>query len=114
MPVGASPVQVLNESLYSFRYHFFRFLHFNDGRSGGRAYLFTPLFADWISEDDGRIRLPVFKRRGGRFSGDDGLTWPMIALGAVGVVSVASNVVPAQVSRFGRVFWELWMFSSTP
>ena len=31
------------------------------------------------------------------FSGDDGLTWPMIALGAVGVVSVASNVVPYQV-----------------
>ena len=33
------------------------------------------------------------------FSGDDGLTWPMIALGAVGVVSVASNVVPYQVSE---------------
>ncbi len=32
------------------------------------------------------------------FSGDDGLTWPMMALGAVGVVSVASNVVPAEVS----------------
>jgi 4-hydroxy-tetrahydrodipicolinate synthase len=33
------------------------------------------------------------------FSGDDGLTFPMIALGAVGVVSVASNVVPFQVSE---------------
>lgn len=33
------------------------------------------------------------------FSGDDGLTWPMIALGAVGVVSVASNVIPYQVSE---------------
>ncbi|MDA1195877.1 MAG: 4-hydroxy-tetrahydrodipicolinate synthase [Planctomycetota bacterium] len=32
------------------------------------------------------------------FSGDDGITWPMIALGAMGVVSVASNVVPAAVS----------------
>ena len=32
------------------------------------------------------------------FSGDDGLTWPMMALGAVGVVSVASNVLPAEVS----------------
>jgi 4-hydroxy-tetrahydrodipicolinate synthase len=32
------------------------------------------------------------------FSGDDGLTWPMMALGAVGVVSVASNVVPREVS----------------
>ena len=33
------------------------------------------------------------------FSGDDGLTFPMIALGAVGVVSVGSNVVPYQVSE---------------
>ena len=32
------------------------------------------------------------------FSGDDGLTWPMMALGAVGVVSVASNVLPGEVS----------------
>jgi len=32
------------------------------------------------------------------FSGDDGLTWPMMALGAVGVVSVASNVLPAEIS----------------
>jgi 4-hydroxy-tetrahydrodipicolinate synthase len=31
-------------------------------------------------------------------SGDDGLTLPMMALGAVGVVSVASNVVPREVS----------------
>ncbi|MDJ0521823.1 MAG: 4-hydroxy-tetrahydrodipicolinate synthase [Planctomycetota bacterium] len=36
------------------------------------------------------------------FSGDDGLTFPMIALGAAGVVSVASNVVPAQVSAMVR------------
>lgn len=36
------------------------------------------------------------------FSGDDGLTWPMIALGAVGVVSVASNVIPAEVSAMVR------------
>lgn len=36
------------------------------------------------------------------FSGDDGLTWPMMALGAVGVVSVASNVLPAQVSAMVR------------
>ena len=36
------------------------------------------------------------------FSGDDGLTWPMIALGAVGVVSVASNVVPNDVSQLVR------------
>lgn len=31
-------------------------------------------------------------------SGDDGLTLPMMALGATGVVSVASNVVPAEVA----------------
>lgn len=31
------------------------------------------------------------------FSGDDALTLPMMALGAVGVVSVVSNLVPAQV-----------------
>ncbi|MDD4098058.1 MAG: 4-hydroxy-tetrahydrodipicolinate synthase [Lentisphaeria bacterium] len=31
-------------------------------------------------------------------SGDDGLTLPMMAVGAKGVISVASNVVPAEVS----------------
>lgn len=31
-------------------------------------------------------------------SGDDGLTWPMMALGAVGVISVASNVLPRQIA----------------
>ncbi len=36
------------------------------------------------------------------FSGDDGLTWPMMAMGAVGVVSVASNVLPAEVSSMVR------------
>ena len=35
-------------------------------------------------------------------SGDDALTLPMIALGAEGVVSVASNVVPDEVSRLVR------------
>ncbi len=37
------------------------------------------------------------------FSGDDGLTFPMIALGAVGVVSVASNVVPDRVAELVRL-----------
>ncbi len=36
------------------------------------------------------------------FSGDDGLTWPMMALGAVGVVSVASNVLPSDVTALVR------------
>ncbi len=31
-------------------------------------------------------------------SGDDGLTWPMMALGGTGVISVASNVVPSEVA----------------
>jgi 4-hydroxy-tetrahydrodipicolinate synthase len=37
------------------------------------------------------------------FSGDDGLTLPMIALGAAGVVSVASNVVPSRVAEMVRL-----------
>jgi 4-hydroxy-tetrahydrodipicolinate synthase len=32
-------------------------------------------------------------------SGDDALTLPMMVLGAVGVISVASNIIPAEVSR---------------
>jgi 4-hydroxy-tetrahydrodipicolinate synthase len=37
-------------------------------------------------------------------SGDDALTLPFMALGANGVVSVASNVVPRQVSRLVAAF----------
>jgi 4-hydroxy-tetrahydrodipicolinate synthase len=36
-------------------------------------------------------------------SGDDALTWPMIAVGARGVISVTSNVLPAEVSRATRL-----------
>lgn len=36
-------------------------------------------------------------------SGDDGLTLPMLALGAVGVISVASNVVPRPVATLVRL-----------
>ena len=35
-------------------------------------------------------------------SGDDGLAFPMIAVGATGVISVASNVVPEQVCNMIR------------
>jgi 4-hydroxy-tetrahydrodipicolinate synthase len=35
-------------------------------------------------------------------SGDDGLTLPFMSIGAVGVVSVASNVAPKEVSRMVR------------
>ena len=36
------------------------------------------------------------------FSGDDALTLPFMALGAHGVISVASNVIPRQVSQMVR------------
>ena len=32
-------------------------------------------------------------------SGDDGLTIPMMAVGATGIISVASNVIPAELSK---------------
>jgi 4-hydroxy-tetrahydrodipicolinate synthase len=42
-------------------------------------------------------------RRGFKvFSGDDGLTLPVISLGGVGLVSVASNVIPAQMAQMVR------------
>ncbi len=37
-------------------------------------------------------------------SGDDGLTLPFLAVGAIGVVSVASNIFPAEVSALVRAF----------
>ncbi len=36
------------------------------------------------------------------FSGDDALTLPVIALGGVGIVSVASNEIPKQMSELAR------------
>jgi len=36
-------------------------------------------------------------------SGDDALTLPMIAVGAVGVISVTSNVLPAEVTHATRL-----------
>jgi 4-hydroxy-tetrahydrodipicolinate synthase len=39
-------------------------------------------------------------------SGDDGLTLPMIAMGAKGVISVTSNVLPAEVSKTTRLALE--------
>lgn len=40
-------------------------------------------------------RLPIF-------SGDDALTLPMMAVGAVGVVSVVSNICPARIVAMVR------------
>jgi 4-hydroxy-tetrahydrodipicolinate synthase len=37
-------------------------------------------------------------------SGDDSLTLPFMAVGAQGVISVASNVIPNQVARMVRAF----------
>ncbi len=39
-------------------------------------------------------------------SGDDSLTLPFLAVGAVGVVSVASNLFPAEISELVRAFLE--------
>jgi len=39
-------------------------------------------------------------------SGDDGLTLPFIAAGAIGVISVASNAIPAQVSALVKAALE--------
>jgi len=39
-------------------------------------------------------------------SGDDGLTLPMVAVGARGVISVTSNVYPAEVTRATRLALE--------
>jgi 4-hydroxy-tetrahydrodipicolinate synthase len=36
------------------------------------------------------------------FSGDDGLTLPVLALGGAGLVSVASNAIPAQMAKMVR------------
>jgi 4-hydroxy-tetrahydrodipicolinate synthase len=37
-------------------------------------------------------------------SGDDSLTLPFMAVGAQGVISVASNVIPAEVAKMVRAF----------
>ena len=39
-------------------------------------------------------------------SGDDSLTLPFMAVGAVGVISVASNLIPAEMSRLVRAMLE--------
>ncbi len=40
------------------------------------------------------------------FAGDDGLALPVIALGGSGLISVASNVIPAQMARMVRAALE--------
>lgn len=48
----------------------------------------------------------IFGDRIATLSGDDALTLPMIAVGAKGVISVTSNVMPAQVTRATRLALE--------
>ncbi|MEI6279552.1 MAG: 4-hydroxy-tetrahydrodipicolinate synthase [Verrucomicrobiae bacterium] len=43
------------------------------------------------------------------FSGDDSLTIPFLSVGAAGVISVASNLYPAEISRMVR----LWLNGNT-
>jgi 4-hydroxy-tetrahydrodipicolinate synthase len=49
----------------------------------------------------------ILQRFGSRFtvlSGDDGITLPILALGGSGVVSVASNVAPKEVSQLVKLY----------
>lgn len=57
------------------------------------------------SGDLGQIMQIVSQRRAGFsvLSGDDALTLPMAALGCQGVISVVSNLIPAQMSRLVRL-----------
>ena len=43
------------------------------------------------------------------FSGDDGLTFGVMALGGCGIISVASNLVPKEVKDIGRVSEFEWI-----
>lgn len=40
------------------------------------------------------------------YSGDDGIVVPMLALGAVGVISVASHIIPQEMNRMVHAFLE--------
>lgn len=54
---------------------------------------------DRVSEILRRCRLTVL-------SGDDPLTFPMMAVGAKGVISVAANIIPRQVAQMTRLALE--------
>ena len=54
-----------------------------------------------------RVSASCARRSGPRFeilSGDDALTLPFMAVGAQGVISVASNVIPRQVAQMVKAF----------
>ncbi len=61
-----------------------------------------------IKEASGNITQmdDIIKNKPDRFdviSGDDGITFPLITLGAVGVISVIGNALPAEFSRMVRL-----------
>ncbi len=55
------------------------------------------VIADSISLVDGRLTF---------YSGNDDQITPMLALGAEGVVSVLSNILPAETKKICTLFWE--------
>lgn len=62
----------------------------------------------WIKEAGGSVeRVDLLKLAMGRdltvLSGDDALTVPFMSVGAEGVISVASNLLPREVSRLTRL-----------
>ena len=69
---------------------------------------------EWVevAVDGGSVRIKVAGRRGEVlnavpesflvFSGDDAITLPVIALGGVGIISVASNEIPAEMAALTR------------
>lgn len=50
--------------------------------------------------------LRLCKGKADVYSGDDGITVPIMAMGGLGVISVASNVIPKYVSDMTRAFFE--------
>jgi 4-hydroxy-tetrahydrodipicolinate synthase len=62
-----------------------------------------------IKEASGSLQqvADIFRLTGGTFpilSGDDNLFLPMMSVGATGVISVLSNIMPARVKALGRAF----------
>ena len=66
------------------------------------------LFADKLASASGNITQmdDIIKNKPANFnviSGDDGITFPLITLGAVGVISVIGNAFPREFSRMVRL-----------
>ena len=61
--------------------------------SDGRSLRSTPLVLTWSSSVEDFMVI----------SGDDGITFPLITLGAVGVISVIGNAFPKEFSKMVRL-----------